>query len=202
MNIEWNKVTWYSKIAAVLVFVGTFFLGYCLGTQRVEKAYVEVPQMMQNTTDQNEYSSALYGLSFAYPTGYELTEHDVPGSAMRKHHVIHLIRKADLPLPVNSEGPPSIIIDIHQNDLDVYTTESWIKNSSASNFKLGEGVLASTTVGGMPALSYRWSGLYEGTTIALARPNWVYAFTVTYIEMGAPIVQDFVMLRESVRIHQ
>ncbi|OGY61172.1 MAG: hypothetical protein A3F99_00740 [Candidatus Colwellbacteria bacterium RIFCSPLOWO2_12_FULL_43_11] len=31
MHIEWNKVTWYSKLLAVVLFVGTFFLGFYLG---------------------------------------------------------------------------------------------------------------------------------------------------------------------------
>lgn len=146
------------------------------------------------------YANALYGLSFTYPSTYVLSEMDAAGSAVRAHHIITLMRKADLPLPVNGEGPPSITIEVYQNDLDKQTTEGWIKNTSASNFKLGEGRLASTTISSISALSYRWSGLYEGTTIVLARPDWVYSFTVTYLEMGAPIVQDFVALRDSVRI--
>jgi hypothetical protein len=127
---------------------------------------------------------------------------DAPGSEMRKHHVITLMRKEDLPLPERGEGPPAITIDIYQNNLDKQTTEGWIRNSRESNFKLGEGRLASTTISGFPALSYRWSGLYEGSTIVLAEPNLIYAFTVTYLEMGAPIVQDFVALREGVQIAQ
>ena len=31
MHIEWNRVTWYSKLLAVVLFVGTFFLGFYLG---------------------------------------------------------------------------------------------------------------------------------------------------------------------------
>lgn len=31
MKIEWNRVTWYSKIAAVILFVGTFVLAFNLG---------------------------------------------------------------------------------------------------------------------------------------------------------------------------
>jgi len=31
MKIELNKVTWYSKILAIIVYVSTFFLGYWLG---------------------------------------------------------------------------------------------------------------------------------------------------------------------------
>lgn len=146
------------------------------------------------------YSSTRYGLSFAYPNIYVLSEVDAPGSGMREHHVITLTNKEDLPLPADGEGPPSITVDIYQNNLDKLGTEGWIRNSSASNFKLSEGRLASTTIGGLPALSYRWSGLYNGTTIATAQPNWIYVFTVTYLEMGAPIVQDFVAIRNSVKI--
>ena len=30
-TIEWNKVTWYSKLAAVIVFLATFFIAFNLG---------------------------------------------------------------------------------------------------------------------------------------------------------------------------
>ena len=46
MTIELNKVTWYSKIAAVILFVGVFYLGYWLGTQQAVKIYVEVPHVI------------------------------------------------------------------------------------------------------------------------------------------------------------
>jgi hypothetical protein len=49
MTIEWNKVTWYSKIASVVLFVGTFFLGFLLGTVNVEKIYVEVPHIVRHS---------------------------------------------------------------------------------------------------------------------------------------------------------
>jgi len=31
MHIEWNKVTWYSKLVAIIVFVATFYIAYELG---------------------------------------------------------------------------------------------------------------------------------------------------------------------------
>lgn len=159
--------------------------------------FVEVDQ---NLVALKRYSNAAYGLSFSYPETYVLSEIDAPGSGMRVRHSITLLRKEDLPLPEGGEGPPAITIEAFQNDLDKQTTEGWIKNTSASSYKLSEGTLAATTVNGLPALSYRWSGLYEGTTIALAMPNWIYVFTVTYLEMGAPIVQDFVAIRDNLRI--
>lgn len=149
--------------------------------------------------EESSYTSETYGLSFSYPAEYQLTEFDAPGSEMRAHHAITLMHEDDLPIPQNGEGPPAITIDIYQNNLDNQTAEEWIRNSSVSNFKLGDGTLSSTTVGGNPALSYRWSGLYEGTTIVVAQPDWIYAFSVTYFEPGAEIVQDFVRVRDSVR---
>jgi hypothetical protein len=155
----------------------------------------------ETPTQTQTYSSEKYGLSFTYPSFYELTEHDGEGSALREQHTIVLTNRADLPLPEGGEGPPTITIAMYQNNLDSMTTEDWIRGSSASNFKLSEEQrLTSVTLDGKPALSYRWSGLYEGTTIALARPDWIYAFTVTYFEPGADIVQDFVAVRDSVRI--
>lgn len=186
-----------------------FYTGKAIGTLIVlaaVAAYFVVmrPEPSANapeTPQAGTYSSEEYGLSFAYPDSYQLTEHDAEGGAPDGHHAIILMPRSALPLPEAGEGPPSIIIDIYRNNRNSLSTEAWIRNSPRSNFALsGEQTLTSVTLDGKPALSYRWSGLYDGTTIAIARPEWVYAFTVTYREPGADIVQDFVALRESVRI--
>jgi hypothetical protein len=147
-----------------------------------------------------KYSNDEYGISFVYPKGYVLEERNFPGSDMRKHHGIVLTLEKDLPPPVQGEGPVSINIDIYQNNLDSQTAEQWIRNSSESNFKLGDGKISTTTISGFPAFSYRWSGLYEGTTVVTSRPDWIYSFSVTYLEMGEEIIQDFVEVRKNVKI--
>ena len=43
MRIEWNRVTWYSKLAAVIVFLATFAVAFWLG-----RAY-EVTQLLPIT---------------------------------------------------------------------------------------------------------------------------------------------------------
>lgn len=189
-----SRYTLIIGVVSILVILSLF---------KVYKYTAEVPvdQVgVQATSTLQQYSSAEYGIAFSYPESYVLEERDAPGSGMRKHHVITLMRKADLPPPVNGEGPPAITIEMYQNDLDKQTTEGWIRNTSASNWKLGEGRLATTTVSGLPALSYRWSGLYEGTSIALAQQKWVYVLSVTYLDMGADIIQDFVAIRDSIQI--
>ncbi len=175
----------------VLILVGGFFL---------IREVVTTQPLQENQSTYQKYSNTEYGISFEYPDSYILTEMDAPGSEMRKHHSVSLIRKADLPAPEGGEGPPSITIDFYQNNLDKQTGEQWILNSKESNFKLSNGVMATTTIHSYPALSYRWSGLYEGTTVVTAGSNWIYAFTVTYLEMGADIIQDFVKIKDSVRI--
>lgn len=184
---------------AVALAAGLYFVFTSYIDTTTQEGTAETPDT--GSVAMPTYTSEKYGVSFSYPSSYTLSERDAEGSAMREHHTITLIATADLPLPVAGEGPPAITIDIYQNDLDALTTENWIRNSAESNFKLSpEGRLASTTIDAKPALSYRWSGLYEGTTIALAQPRWIYAFSVTYLEPGAPIVQDFVSFKETVRI--
>lgn len=50
MKIEWNTVTWYSKLVAVLVFVATFAIAFYLGVAweriHVEAALTAVPAMV------------------------------------------------------------------------------------------------------------------------------------------------------------
>lgn len=179
-------------VVGVLVLVVFVVAGYFLLQPG------SMPSVPPGQVAEPSYASARHGFSFSHPDAYELAEFDAPGSGERAHHVITLMRKADLPVPQNGEEPPMITIDIYQNNLDNQTAEDWIRNDSRSNFKLGEGRL-STTVGGEEALSYRWSGLYEGTTIVVAKPEWMYAFSVTYLEPGADIVQDFVTVRDSIR---
>ena len=49
MRIEWNKVTWYSKLAAVIIFAATFFLGFYLGRQyeRIRAAETSIEKDVQ-----------------------------------------------------------------------------------------------------------------------------------------------------------
>lgn len=152
---------------------------------------VQTPAIPATDAGLKTYSSAAYGIEFRYPSSYELVERDLPGSAQRRHHVITLMRIADLPVPQESEAPPAITIEMIQNDLDDLTTEGWIKASGASNFKQSiDGRLSSTTIAGQQALSYTWDGLYRGDTTAIARPAYAYAFTVTYLTPEDGIRRD------------
>jgi uncharacterized protein YecT (DUF1311 family) len=49
MKVEWNKVTWYSKLIAVIVFGATFFIAYKIG--------IAVGSATQSITDSQRIAS-------------------------------------------------------------------------------------------------------------------------------------------------
>lgn len=177
-------------IVAVVLAAGGYWL---LSDQAVQ---VPMPGTSTTTTSTpggnlKSYISSEYGIEFRYPSTYELSERDLPGSAQRRHHVVTLVRALDLPAPQGGEGPPAITVEMIQNDLDDQTTEEWIRNSSASNFKQSDGILSTTTIAGQQSRTYTWDGLYRGDTTVIARPAYIYAFTVTYLTPEDAIRRDF-----------
>src|ERR1051326_4846374 len=44
MAVQWNKVTWYSKLLAVVLFVAVFYIGFNLGQQKKEITSVKAPE--------------------------------------------------------------------------------------------------------------------------------------------------------------
>ncbi len=124
------------------------------------------------------YVSDTFGIAFSYPEGYVMKEIDAD-TKERRHTTITLVRQEEQLPPENGEGPPGIALDFYQNDLDRMTLNGWL-NTAPSNFKLGSGAYASTTVAGIEAVQYRWSGLYEGETTAFLHKDNVVAVSVTF----------------------
>lgn len=59
MRIEWNKVTWYSTVLAVVLYVGTFFLGIRLG------AYIQKhAKPAQPISSASHYVNEDFGIEF------------------------------------------------------------------------------------------------------------------------------------------
>ncbi len=65
MTIEWNKVTWYSKLAAVVVFLATFLVAFNLGIlweqTHIETALFETPSATNSTSGKTNSQSPLGG---------------------------------------------------------------------------------------------------------------------------------------------
>jgi hypothetical protein len=154
------------------------------------------PKPIQLDHPVKTYSSSEYGLIFLYPQNYFVVEHDDATGGIPHHAVVlyedtktaHDIIDGKMPA---TEAPPAITVDIYDNAAGI-ATEKWIRDTQESNFKLSpDGVLTPVTLGGKPALSYTWSGLYEGRTIALVQKKRLYAFSVGMHAPGDRIVSDF-----------
>jgi hypothetical protein len=175
-------------LIAVAMFAYTFFL---------KQVMAPAPSSLE---DQGAvYENKRFGLSFVVPLGYVLSEGEA-GTNERKHHVITLIRKEDIPPPVNGEGPPSITINVYQNNLDTLTLDDWLVGRNESNFKLGDGTSARTSVDGKEAVSYRWSGLYEAQTVAFLHTQSVVAVSVTYLDLSDDHVDAYLNLLTSISL--
>jgi len=91
MKIEWNTVTWYSKLLALALFVALPFIGFYYGTQ-YGKTIAGIDQMptpvvittppaptsdyYQNPAEwQTDANNTAGGFSIAYPIDFEATDH-------------------------------------------------------------------------------------------------------------------------------
>ena len=170
-------------IAAVIIMLAVAVSGYLL---------------IQNLKGlgPGKYNSEAAGIEFTYPNNYLLAEHREGGGA-RDWDVVILTEENDLPIPQNSEGPPSIVMIVFEN-VENQSLEDWIHGSAFSNFKLSDEKLSSTTVGGEEALAYRYSGLYESDAVVVEHSARVYFFSAGWITEEDQIRRDFQSILGSV----
>ncbi len=138
------------------------------------------------------YTSEEYGFSFEYPEGYVLTEQETA-----EGYAVVLVLEEDATPRVDSEGPISINVNVYSGNADRALLE-WLTNDIHSNYDPLR-VHTSTTVGDLPALTYEWSGLYEGKSVAVKNGDDIIVFSRTRIAMEDKTVADFEPLVESVK---
>ncbi|MBI5134203.1 MAG: hypothetical protein HZA81_02340 [Candidatus Taylorbacteria bacterium] len=191
-------------IIAIVALLALGWASYAL-TRGDGPLSAEPSSVGQTGGEAESYSSGRFGLSFEYPKGYYLEEREV-SAAERLHYQIVLtedtewnrrLRSGEVP---PTEGPTSITIDVFQNDLDQDTARGFITGSNNSNYKLGDGVVATTTRGSLEGLEYSWSGLYEGRSFVVASPRYIYMFSVTRLDPSDRILKDFNEVMETVSI--
>lgn len=160
-------------IAVVLALLSAGFLFWQAGTF----SPAEAPPPLRL------YASDAFGLSFAYPEGYILSE-DASG--------VTLIREEDaVPVIAGGEGPTAITLVFHPEDPAFAMLSEWILGTHASNARLGSGGLVGTSVDGRDALYYQWSGLYEGETVAFLHDSRIVLVSATYRAPSDPIREAF-----------
>lgn len=180
------------QVLSIIVILALLVAGALFYSQQYLSQ--EVPSI-PGATGQNLYASGVYGMTFTYPDYYTLTEHD-DGA----RHTITLIHARESQLPEAGEGPPAITVDVYDNSSDALTIEDWLATGQ-SNFNLGDKVLGATNVGGVQAVTYRWSGLYEGETTAFVRGDMIVAVSVTYLAPTDQLRADYLALLVSLTLN-
>lgn len=139
------------------------------------------------------YTNLKQGVSFSYPRAYELKERQIDF----RHFAVILTKKGEQ-IPVNGEGPTSLVLDIYEG-VDSPTLAEWLRNDEHSNYKLARGKLTLLLVDDVPGLSYAWDGLYRGLTVAVLKDRKVYAFSGTYNSVTDQIRKDFDVMMTSAK---
>lgn len=142
------------------------------------------------------YSDTELGIEFRYPGKYFLTEKNM-NESQRPHRQLMLVEntpdkreeiKGQATKP--QKAPVAITVDFYRNNLDKQNPYEWASGST-SNYQLGDGSYATTTLGESFAIRYKWSGLYEGETVVSSNAEFVTAFSVTYMDPADQILKDF-----------
>ncbi len=196
----------YRYATLALVIMGTLFLGYYIPrflktetnevpteggaiapSTTVTPAVVKTPTMIP-------YASPAYGLRIEYPSTYYLQakEMDVETSP---HLVVVLVEDTqehrdllDGKSTVAREGPTGITVNVYRNK-QKQTLAEWLP--SDTNWNVGDKSPMNATVAGIPGASYRWSGLYEGGSVAVMNGPFIYVFSVSWLTPEDQIVKDF-----------
>lgn len=203
MKIEWNKVTWYSKILALALFVALPFIGFYYGTQ-YGQTLAALNAAQQNATNgastaapaNNDYFSNVSewqtarvdaaGFSIAYPLGFNEQAYFSPQPA------------EDWRMDANGNpGTKSFELDIpsifepHTNFVDAKLTVGESRNDKAVTGCLtpdqgGEPGTTSSTkvVNGITFSVFSWSGAgagnyYEMTSYRTLHAGQCYAIEYT-----------------------
>jgi hypothetical protein len=153
------------------------------------------------------YSSQTLGVSFEYPAHYYLEEKNT-GSPQRNRMTLVLYEDTEENREVREgtapprEGPTAITLDFFQLvENESYTPADWVRGISNSNYKLSpDGVITETSIAGREAVSYRWSGLYEGHSTVFMHDNNVVMASVTYITPEDEIISVFNNLMNSISL--
>ena len=149
-----------------------------------------------DSTNTQEYEKEDLNIKFSYPDGYILKERET-GNGERFRYSITLLEDTETVRAIlngemsGTEYPPTINVDIYQNNLDKMTPEEWIRNTSESNYKLSTGKILKINLQGEEGLVYKWSGLYEGVTTVFGDERYIYAFSVNFFEREDKIFSDY-----------
>lgn len=186
--IEWNKVTWYSKLVAIIFFIAVLpVLSFNVGVQyekvNENNLSISIPIISPTPTTDKElkkYINEKYGFSFMYPLDYKIIESSRAAMEyMPAHDQVIAGYKTDLEDKKRLEGPPTFSVYVFANPQKLSPLE-WIKtNDPGRNFELreiseGNNGYTFEKFFGVNALTYKGDGLYLYKYLAFNKDSHIY----------------------------
>lgn len=194
-----NIIIWV--IVGIIVLGGVYVLSPKTFSPVVKVGEPEVMDQIASSTIKN-YSSPEYGLSFQYPDGYILLEHEV-GSPESPQKAIVIVEdnksNRDIlegKVPEVGEGPTNITIDIFQNTKKL-SVEDWV--TEKASWILQNEKKEPITISGKPGFTYFWDRLFAGKSSIVTENNRTYIFSVTWITPEDKMLKDFQKILDSVK---
>jgi hypothetical protein len=171
------KTNWI-LIATVLIIIiigGVYFL---------------LPRMGNTAT----YESSTYNFSFEYPSDFEITERnlDINGEGL----LVLTLLPRDSSVAENGEGPAAVSVIVTVNP----TTTPLREVIERLQFTGDGGQLTDTTLAGLPAVSYRTTGLYEADNVALSHNSRIYIISAAWISRDDPNLAAFKTIMETFEV--
>jgi hypothetical protein len=187
------------KIIPTIIIIALVAWGVYYFTIRSTSSLRGPGSLTATSSEMQTYTNDPYGISFMYPKNYKISEGE-KGAKEQSHYAIVIVRDEDRVPPVNGEGPTAITFDIYRNATDTPSIDQWLNNSVASNYNLSKGTYATTTIAFVPAITYDWSGLYEGRTIAFLHHKNIVALSVTYLSADDQNLGVYDIIRTSLKL--
>lgn len=95
------------------------------------------------------------------------------------------------------EGPTAISLSVYENPKKVSAVEFIQKEDIHDTWNLSDKKIVESTVGTTKAYSYVWDGLYRGKTTVIAKGEYVYVFSVTFLTEDDQLLRDEQMILNS-----
>lgn len=138
------------------------------------------------------YENHALGVSFRYPAGHIVEAYD-RSTPNRIHWQLlvapdteeyRALKEGKLP---GREWPNMVTLDIYDNRFEAAPLQEWIRGNAESNWKLGDGTLATTTLGGHAAFRYQFDGLYLSEAVAASANGLIYLLAFGVLGEDDPI---------------
>lgn len=183
------------KLIVLIIAIVVLVLCYFLFVRRDEVKPVPVGY--------EEYSNEEIGISFEYrvePSGYIPIENEVSGKEIFSLSLFDIGAYEELIASEDPrEGPTAITVQVFERSPQTSLLE-WLETEDASNYNLGGMDGRAIEASAVTGLSYNWSGLYEGRSIALPYADGVVILSVTYLTSNDTIINDYVEFLDSVEL--